>query len=120
MLEYKELYIGGRWAAPATDRRITVVSPHSERPLGGAPEATEQDVDRAVAAARQAFDAGPWPRAEPAERLAAVRRFADAYLARQEELAELISTEMGAPIWFSHVGQVGATAMALDAFVDAA
>ena len=120
MLEYKELYVGGRWAAPASDRRIRVVSPHSEQPQGSTPEATEQDVDRAVEAARRAFDDGPWSRAEPAERLAAVQRFAAAYLARQEELAELISTEMGAPLWFSHVGQVGATVMALEAFLDAA
>ena len=120
MLEYKELYVGGRWAAPASDRRIAVVSPHSEQPVGSTPEATEQDVDRAVEAARRAFDEGPWSRAEPAERLAAVQRFAAAYLARQEELAELISTEMGAPLWFSHVGQIGATAMALDAFLGVA
>jgi len=120
MLEYKELYVGGQWAAPATDRRIPVVSPHSTQPLGSTPEATEQDVDRAVEAARRAFDTGPWPHAAPAERAAAVQRFAAAYLARQEELAELITTEMGAPLWFSHVGQVGATAMAMDAFLAAA
>ena len=117
MLEYKELYVGGNWAAPATDRRIHIVSPHSTQTIGSTPEATEQDVDRAVAAARRAFDTGPWPRTEPAERIAAVRRFAAAYLARQEEIAELISTEMGAPLWFSHIGQVGATLMALDAFL---
>ncbi|RSM62219.1 aldehyde dehydrogenase [Actinoplanes sp. ATCC 53533] len=120
MLEYKELYVGGNWAAPATDRRIPIVSPHSTQTIGSTPEATEQDVDRAVEAARRAFDTGPWPRLEPAERIAAVRRFAAAYLARQEELAELISTEMGAPLWFSHVGQVGATLMALDAFLSVA
>jgi aldehyde dehydrogenase (NAD+) len=117
MWEYKELYLGGQWAAPATDRRIHLVSPHSEQPLGSTPEAGEQDVDRAVSAARRAFDAGEWPRTDPVERLAAVRRFAAAYTARQEELAELISTEMGAPLWFSYVGQVGATAMALDALL---
>ncbi|GIE95627.1 aldehyde dehydrogenase [Paractinoplanes rishiriensis] len=120
MLEYKELYVGGRWVAPASDRRIRVVSPHTAEPVGSAPEATEEDVDRAVAAARTAFDEGPWPHTPPAERIAAVRRFAAAYLARQEELAELISTEMGAPLWFSHVGQVGATLMALDGFLNAA
>jgi aldehyde dehydrogenase (NAD+) len=120
MLEYKELYVGGNWAAPATDRRIPIVSPHSTQTIGSTPAATEQDVDRAVEAARRAFDAGPWPRTEPAERIAAVRRFADAYLARQEELAELISTEMGAPLWFSHVGQVGASLMALEAFLSVA
>ncbi|MCU7724402.1 aldehyde dehydrogenase [Actinoplanes sp. KI2] len=120
MLEYKELYVGGRWAAPASDRRIQLISPHSEQPLAGTPEATAEDVDRAVEAARRAFDDGPWSRADPAARREAVQRFAAAYLARQEELAELISTEMGAPLWFSHVGQVGATAMALDAFLTAA
>ena len=120
MLEYKELYVGGNWTAPATDRRITIVSPHSTQTIGSTPEATEQDVDRAVEAARRAFDTGPWPRTDPAERIAAVRRFAAAYLARQEELAELISTEMGAPLWFSHVGQVGATLMALESFLSVA
>jgi aldehyde dehydrogenase (NAD+) len=117
MREYKELYVGGRWVDPATDRRIDVVSPHSEQPVGSTPEATEQDVDRAVTAARQAFDAGPWPRMEPAERLAAVRAFAAAYAARQEEFAELITTEMGAPLWFSYVGQVGATMTAIDSLL---
>ncbi|HKT01857.1 MAG TPA: aldehyde dehydrogenase [Rugosimonospora sp.] len=120
MWEYKELYVGGRWVPPASDRRIEVVSPHSEQPIGHTPEATEQDVDRAVEAARRAFDAGPWPRTDPAERLAAVRRFAAAYAARQDEIAELISTEMGAPLWFSQVGQVGATMMAVDSFIAAA
>jgi aldehyde dehydrogenase (NAD+) len=118
--EYKELYVGGRWVAPATSRRIELVSPHSEEPLGSVPEASEQDVDRAVEAARRAFDTGPWPRTDPAERLAAVRRFAEAYAARQDELAKLISTEMGAPLWFSQVGQVGATMNATEAFLAAA
>lgn len=120
MREYKELYLGGRWAAPATDRRIEVLSPHTEQLVGRTPEATTEDVDRAVDAARQAFDSGEWPRTSPAERIAAVQRIADAYNARQAELVELISTEMGSPIWFSQVGQVGATSMALAAFLDVA
>ncbi len=61
-LSYDELFIGGRWQAPATGRRITVISPHTEEPIGETPEATHEDVDRAVAAARKAFDDGPWPR----------------------------------------------------------
>ncbi len=117
MREYKELYIGGQWVAPATDRRIDVISPHSEQRVGSTPEATVDDVDRAVSAARQAFDNGAWPRTSPEERLAAVRRFADAYNAKQAELAELFSTEMGSPLWFSQVGQVGATSMALADFL---
>ena len=119
MREYKELYIGGRWVAPATDRRIEVVSPHSELPVGRTPEASTEDVDRAVDAARQAFDGGEWSRTPPEERLAAVRRFADAYNARQADLADLLTTEMGSPLWFSQVGQVGATSMALADFLTA-
>ncbi|WP_199435317.1 aldehyde dehydrogenase [Qaidamihabitans albus] len=120
MRVYKELYVGGRWTAPATESTIDVVSPHSEQLVGRTPEATAEDVDAAVAAARGAFDGGKWPRLDPAERIAAVQRFADAYRARQDELTQLISTEMGAPIWFSQVGQVGATVMALDSFLNAA
>ncbi|AEF39445.1 aldehyde dehydrogenase [Hoyosella subflava] len=118
MREYKELYIGGSWAAPSHDRFVDVVSPHSQEVVGTAPEGTPDDVDRAVAAARHAFDHGPWPTMDPKERLAAVQRIADAYNARQAELSELISTEMGAPLWFSQVGQVGATSMALAAFLN--
>jgi aldehyde dehydrogenase (NAD+) len=93
----------GRPRDRAPDRGL---APHSEQPLGSTPEAAPADVDRAVEAARRAFDTGPWPRTDPAERLAAVRCLVEAYGARQEELCELISTELGAPLWFSQVGQV--------------
>ncbi|MCW4355719.1 aldehyde dehydrogenase [Hoyosella sp. YIM 151337] len=118
MREYKELYIGGHWAAPSSEQRVDVISPHSEETVGSAPAGTPDDIDRAVAAARQAFDEGPWPQLDPSERLAAVQRITDAYNARQAELSELISSEMGAPLWFSQVGQVGATSMALAAFLN--
>ncbi|GAA5112189.1 aldehyde dehydrogenase [Haloechinothrix salitolerans] len=120
MREYKELYIGGSWVAPETERRIEVISPHSEQLVGRTPEATTEDVDRAVEAAWHAFDHGDWPNTAPEDRLAALRRFADAYNARQTELAELFSTEMGSPLWFSQVGQVGATSMALAEFLNIA
>ncbi|MGH3516512.1 MAG: aldehyde dehydrogenase family protein [Haloechinothrix sp.] len=105
MHEYKELYIGGRWAEPATDRSIDVIQPHSEQLVGRTLEATAGDVDRAVGAARRASDTGEWPRTDPAERLSAVHRFAAAYRSRQDELPQLISTETGSPIWFSQVGR---------------
>lgn len=120
MRDYKELYLGGRWATPTARGVLEVISPHSEQPVGRTPEASVTDVDRAVEQARRAFDAGEWPRTDPAGRLALLRRFADAYRAREVELSELITREMGSPIWFSQVGQVGATVMALDAFLSAA
>jgi acyl-CoA reductase-like NAD-dependent aldehyde dehydrogenase len=61
-LNYEELFIGGRWQRPSTAQRLTVISPHTEEPIGQTPEASAEDVDKAVLAARKAFDDGPWPR----------------------------------------------------------
>jgi betaine-aldehyde dehydrogenase len=77
----------------------------TEEPYGSAPDATIDDVDRAVTAARRAFDEGEWPHLDPAERAAALRRFADVYGAHLDEMAELVTGEMGSPISFSHLGQ---------------
>jgi betaine-aldehyde dehydrogenase len=76
--------------------------------------ATADDVDLAVESARTAFDRGPWPRLEPGERVAALRRFADLYEARQEEMAQLITSESGSPITFSRLGQAWAPWSLLD------
>jgi acyl-CoA reductase-like NAD-dependent aldehyde dehydrogenase len=101
MYRRTELFINGEWVTPSTDAAITVRSPHTEEVIGRAPAAAPADVDRAVAAARTAFDDGPWPRLEPAERIAAVERLAAAYKERRAEMAGLISTEIGAPIAFA-------------------
>ena len=61
-----ELFIGGTWVPAATGERIDVVSPHTESPVATVAAAGPADVDKAVEAARIAFDAGPWPRMEPA------------------------------------------------------
>ena len=68
-LVYEELYIGGRWQKPSTGQRLSVISPHSEEPIGETPAAAPEDVDKAVMAARTAFDEGPWPRLMPLERM---------------------------------------------------
>ena len=62
---YDELFIGGRWRKPANPQQLAVISPHSEEPIGHAQAAGPDDVDAAVAAARHAFDHGPWPRLDP-------------------------------------------------------
>ena len=102
---HEKLYIGGEWVDPATNDVIDVISPHTEEVVGRVPEASIADVDRAVAAARTAFDDGDWPRLSPEERIAAVQRFTDAYMARMGDMAQIITTEMGSPITFSHLGQ---------------
>lgn len=109
---YDELFIGGRWCKPATDKRLAVISPHTEQPIGEVPEAAPEDVDRAVAAARTAFDDGPWPRLSPDERMEKVEKLAAVYGSHLEEMADLITDEMGSPRQFSRQGQaVGAAAM---------
>src|SRR5215213_3912464 len=104
-MSYDKLCIGGRWQPPASDRRISVVSPHTEEPIGETPEATAQDVDRAVLAARKAFDEGPWPRLPVTERMEKIENLAAAYTAQAEEMADLITAEMGSPRTFSRLGQ---------------
>ena len=92
------LFIGGEWVAPLSTDVFTTISPTSEEPIGVSPHAGPADVDRAVAAARTAFDDGPWPRMAPAERAAIMARLVERLGERAEELAELITDEMGSTL----------------------
>ena len=105
---YERLFIGGHWREPSTRNRIAVISPHSEEPIGEAPAAAPADVDAAVAAARQAFDHGPWPRLDPGERMRKVEELATIYSGHLDEMADLITDEMGSPRSFSRLGQATA------------
>ncbi|MFI6323830.1 aldehyde dehydrogenase [Nonomuraea sp. NPDC050556] len=105
MRQHDTLFIGGEWVAPAGTGTIEVISPHTEEVVGRVPDGTPADVDRAVAAAREAFDNGPWPRLTFAERAEVIGRLAEIYAARQAEMAELITEEMGSPITFSNLAQ---------------
>ncbi|GAB7146086.1 aldehyde dehydrogenase [Mycobacterium riyadhense] len=107
---YDELFIGGRWRKPATPERLSVISPHSEEPIGQVPAAGPDDVDAAVAAARQAFDHGPWPRLEPGERVRKVEELTAIYARHLDEMADLITAQMGSPRSFSRRGQAAGAA----------
>src|SRR5258708_8230918 len=101
MRDYNRFYIGGEWVAPAGSATLDVISPHTEEIVGRVPEGTTADMDRAVAAARDAFDNGPWPRMAPEDRAAAVGRLADLYATRLCAFAALLTAEMGSPTTFS-------------------
>ncbi|GGO65244.1 aldehyde dehydrogenase [Nonomuraea cavernae] len=105
MRQHDTLFIGGEWVAPAGTGTIDVISPQTEEVVGRVPDGTPEDMERAVAAAREAFDHGPWPRMTFAERAAAIGRLAAIYEARQGEMAALITEEMGSPITFSNLAQ---------------
>ncbi|MGO9185544.1 aldehyde dehydrogenase [Mycobacterium sp.] len=107
---YSEIFIGGEWRKPANPQQLAVISPHSEEPVGYAQAAGPEDVDVAVAAARHAFDHGPWPRLTHAERMAKVEQLAAIYAGHIDEMADLITAEMGSPRHFSRLGQAAGAA----------
>jgi len=91
-------FIGGQWVKPAGKGKLDVISPVTEQVVMKFPEAAPADVDRAVAAARKAFDTGPWPRMAAQERGKALLKVAELLKARLPELATTWTTQMGAPI----------------------
>ncbi len=107
---YDEIFVGGEWRKPVDPRPLAVISPHSEEPVGHAQAAGPEDVDAAVTAARDAFDHGPWPRMTHAERMAKVEQLAAVYAGHVDEMADLITDEMGSPRSFSRLGQGAAAA----------
>lgn len=110
-LNYDQLFIGGRWQSPSTTQRLSVISPHTEESIGETPEASPEDVDKAVTAARKAFDEGPWPRLSVGERMEKIEKLTAVYTAETDAIADLITAEMGSPKTFSRLGQgVGALA----------
>src|ERR1700749_1182044 len=106
MYDGDQLFIDGKWDGAHGDSVISVISPHSEAEIGRASCAGPGDVDRAVQAARAAFDTGPWPRMQPRERIEAIGRLAAVYKERRADMAALISAEIGAPISFAKMAQV--------------
>jgi betaine-aldehyde dehydrogenase len=120
MQVHERLFIGGEWVAPATSATIDVVSPASEEVIARVPEAREADIDRAVAAARRAFDEGPWPRLKPAERADVMAALNAKLQERAAELATTITNEMGAPLLFSQLGQVLSANLVLDYYTNLA
>jgi betaine-aldehyde dehydrogenase len=117
MRTYDKLFIGGKWTAPATGHAIDVISPHSEEIVARVPEAREPDIDAAVSSARDAFDDGPWPRMTPEERLGILTNFSAIYSTRMQEMAAIITEEMGSPITFSNIAQSPTPWMILNAFL---
>jgi aldehyde dehydrogenase (NAD+) len=90
-----KVWIGGEWRSSHSGRMIELVSPNTEQVIGSVAEADEADMDAAVAAAREAFDNGPWGRMGPAERLPYLKKMADHLEARIDEIARAWTLQMG-------------------------
>src|SRR3954452_21136671 len=118
--EYTKLFIGGQWVDPSSTEWIDVQSPFTEEVVARVPAASMADVDRAVAAARQAFDHGPWPRMSLTERMDVLRRLGREFESRRDVLAELVTDEMGCPIELSQWYQAGVPKILIDTFLELA
>ena len=105
--QYQKLFIGGEWVAPAASNRIEVIAAATEEVIGSSPDGSNGDIDRAVAAARKAFPA--WSALPPAERGAALGRFADAIEKRSAQIAETVSRQNGMPVIMSEQLEAGYT-----------
>ncbi|HEX7036861.1 MAG TPA: aldehyde dehydrogenase family protein [Pseudomonadales bacterium] len=102
-----DLFIDGAWTRGRSDSAITVIDPATEAAIGEVPDATVEDARSAIAAARRAFDEGPWPYMKPAERGAVLKRMADALQARHDHLRELIVAETGSTGFITDAIQCG-------------
>ncbi len=116
MKVYDKLYLDGRWVPSTGDGTIEVVNPSTEELAGSIPEGTPEDVDRAVAAAKAAFE--PWSQTSKEDRAKVIQAIAEGLAARSEEIADTISTEMGMPIMFANMIQAGLPTAAFTAMVE--
>jgi acyl-CoA reductase-like NAD-dependent aldehyde dehydrogenase/predicted RNA polymerase sigma factor len=96
MVDTSRLYIDGAWVASASSETIPVVNPTTAEVIGSVPAGDAVDVDRAVSAARAAFEG--WSQTPVAERAAFLRAISAGLAAAAEELAELAATDVGTPV----------------------
>ncbi|RIV80069.1 aldehyde dehydrogenase [Aurantiacibacter xanthus] len=103
------VFIDDLWVEPTSDKVLKLVDPASEEVVGEIAEASAADMDRAVAAARKAFDHGPWPQMPVAERVALIEAMADILEQRHGELAEAWTSQVGGLASFAPVMVGGGT-----------
>jgi aldehyde dehydrogenase (NAD+) len=102
----RQFYIGGKWEAPVKTSDFQVINPSNEEPIATISLGSSADIDKAVAAAKDAFPA--YSATTVAERLALLHHLIDVYTSKINEMAETISREMGAPLTLSRSAQAPA------------
>ncbi len=113
------IWIGGEWVRAHSGRMIELVSPDTEEVIGAVAEADEEDMNAAVAAARAAFDVGPWSELRPPERIACLKRMAQHLHGRTGEIARAWTAQMGGLASFAAPMTAGST-QALEQIIAAA
>jgi aldehyde dehydrogenase (NAD+) len=118
--KYPSLYIDGRWSAPAGARTYDVFNPATGALVGTVPDGDVRDCEKAIAAARRAFDHGPWPRMSIQQRHAVLIRMVEWLEKRSAELSGLVVAEIGATIPLANGMHVGLTLDQMRAAADLA
>jgi betaine-aldehyde dehydrogenase len=118
--EWDKLFIGGTWVEPSSSQVIEVHSPATGELVGKVPLAVEADVNAACAAARKAFDDGPWPHMSPHERAAVLGAAVKLMEERADELKFLLAAETGQPSTIVDMMQYGAAMAAFQYYAGAA
>jgi len=106
MRDCRKFYIDGKWVNPNEGRDWQVTNPATEEPLATISLGRPADVDKAVAAAKRAFDS--YSQTTVAERVALLQRIIEVYKAKSEEMAQTISREMGCPLSLARAAQAAA------------
>src|SRR5579863_2921075 len=106
MKDARQFYIDGKWVAPTQPNDFPVVNPATEEQIATVSLGSAADVDKAVAAAKRAFDSFSDTTVEQRREL--LQRIVAVYKAKSQEMAQAISSEMGAPLAFAKAAQVGA------------
>ncbi|MEC8797678.1 MAG: aldehyde dehydrogenase family protein [Pseudomonadota bacterium] len=116
MKECVQFYINGEWVDPVDPKSLDVINPATEEVIGKIAMGNSQDVDKAVAAAKEAFES--FSKTTKEERLALMGKILEVYQSRYDEIAETISSEMGAPLWLSKAAQAATGAGHFGTFME--
>ena len=110
----EKLYANGEWVEPAGRGMLDVINSTTEEVMGRVPEGTAEDINRAVSAARRAFDS--WVATSAAERAGFLQKIAAGLVARQNEIAAIIASEVGMPLPLATMVQAGMPAMVMGSY----
>lgn len=117
IIEKREFYIDGRWVAPEVPSDFDVINPATEEKVAIISMGSQADVEKAVAAAKRAFES--FSQTSKQERLALLKSILEVYKKRQSEVAEAIKLELGAPHKLAHGPQAGVGVGHLEGFIEA-